>query len=63
MARITVDDCMKHIPNRFQLVLAATHASIVQAKISTIRHKLGFRILPASAGNIIRTGLWVAMAG
>lgn len=25
MARITVDDCMKHIPNRFQLTLAATY--------------------------------------
>jgi DNA-directed RNA polymerase subunit omega len=24
MARITVDDCMKHINNRFELVLAAT---------------------------------------
>jgi len=24
MARITVDDCMKRIPNRFQLTLAAT---------------------------------------
>ena len=25
MARITVDDCLKRIPNRFQLVLAATY--------------------------------------
>jgi DNA-directed RNA polymerase subunit omega len=25
MARITVDDCLKHIPNRFQLTLAATY--------------------------------------
>ncbi|HXC41446.1 MAG TPA: DNA-directed RNA polymerase subunit omega [Burkholderiales bacterium] len=25
MARITVDDCMKKIPNRFQLTLAATY--------------------------------------
>ncbi|MBT9614222.1 MAG: DNA-directed RNA polymerase subunit omega [Burkholderiales bacterium] len=24
MARITVDDCMRHIPNRFELALAAT---------------------------------------
>jgi len=24
MARITVDDCMKHISNRFELALAAT---------------------------------------
>ena len=25
MARITVEDCLSHIPNRFQLVLAATY--------------------------------------
>lgn len=25
MARITVEDCMKNIPNRFQLTLAATY--------------------------------------
>jgi DNA-directed RNA polymerase subunit omega len=25
MARVTVDDCMKHIPNRFQMTLAATY--------------------------------------
>jgi DNA-directed RNA polymerase subunit omega len=25
MARITVEDCLKQIPNRFQLVLAATY--------------------------------------
>ena len=25
MARITVEDCLIHIPNRFQLVLAATY--------------------------------------
>ncbi|MBS3936408.1 MAG: DNA-directed RNA polymerase subunit omega [Sulfuritalea sp.] len=24
MARVTVEDCMKHIPNRFQMTLAAT---------------------------------------
>ena len=24
MARITVDDCMQHIPNRFELALTAT---------------------------------------
>jgi DNA-directed RNA polymerase subunit omega len=27
MARITVDDCLKRIPNRFQLTLAATYRS------------------------------------
>ncbi len=25
MARITVDDCLKNIPNRFELTLAATY--------------------------------------
>ncbi len=25
MARITVEECLKHIPNRFQLTLAATY--------------------------------------
>jgi DNA-directed RNA polymerase subunit omega len=25
MARITVEDCLKKVPNRFQLVLAATY--------------------------------------
>ena len=25
MARITVEDCMKHIPNRFELTLAAAY--------------------------------------
>jgi DNA-directed RNA polymerase subunit omega len=25
MARITVDDCLKHIPNRFEMTLAATY--------------------------------------
>jgi DNA-directed RNA polymerase subunit omega len=25
MARVTVDDCLKRIPNRFQMTLAATY--------------------------------------
>jgi DNA-directed RNA polymerase subunit omega len=25
MARVTVDDCLKRVPNRFQLTLAATY--------------------------------------
>lgn len=25
MARITIEDCLKHIPNRFQMTLAATY--------------------------------------
>ncbi len=27
MARITVDDCLKYIPNRFEMSLAATYRS------------------------------------
>ncbi len=25
MARITIDDCIEHIPNRFEMTLAAAH--------------------------------------
>ena len=25
MARVTVDDCLDHVPNRFQMTLAATY--------------------------------------
>lgn len=25
MARVTVDDCLKHIPNRFEMTLAAAY--------------------------------------
>lgn len=25
MARVTIEDCLKHIPNRFNLTLAATY--------------------------------------
>ncbi len=35
MARITVEDCLKKIPNRFQLTLAATYRArqILQATL------------------------------
>lgn len=35
MARITVDDCMKNIPNRFELALAATYRARQLAMGST----------------------------
>ena len=35
MARITVDDCMKHIPNRFELALTATYRARQIAQGST----------------------------
>jgi len=44
MARITVEDCLKRIPNRFQLTLAATYRARQLAQgatplIETIRDK------------------------
>ncbi|HMX17276.1 MAG TPA: DNA-directed RNA polymerase subunit omega [Rhodocyclaceae bacterium] len=35
MARVTVDDCLKRIPNRFQLTLAATYRARQLATGST----------------------------
>ena len=32
MARITVEDCLKHIPNRFELALAATYRARMLAQ-------------------------------
>jgi DNA-directed RNA polymerase subunit omega len=44
MARITVEDCMKIIPNRFEMTLAATYrarqlANGAQTKIDSTRDK------------------------
>jgi len=35
MARVTVDDCLKRIPNRFELTLAATYRARQVAMGST----------------------------
>ncbi len=32
MARITIDDCLKQIPNRFQLTLSATYRARMLAQ-------------------------------
>ena len=56
MARITVDDCMKIIPNRFEMSLAATYrarqlASGAQPMIDATRDKptvIALRELAAS---------------
>ncbi|HYF57991.1 MAG TPA: DNA-directed RNA polymerase subunit omega [Burkholderiaceae bacterium] len=32
MARITVEDCLRHIPNRFELTLAATYRARMLAQ-------------------------------
>ncbi len=44
MARVTVDDCIKRIPNRFQMTLAATYrarqlASGASALVETDKDK------------------------
>ncbi|MCE1170757.1 DNA-directed RNA polymerase subunit omega [Azovibrio restrictus] len=35
MARITVEDCLKHIPNRFEMTLTAAHRARQLASGST----------------------------
>jgi DNA-directed RNA polymerase subunit omega len=37
MARITVEDCLKHIPNRFELTLAATYRARMLAQGHTAK--------------------------
>ncbi len=41
MARITVEDCMKTVPNRFELVLAATYRArqLVQGHSSRVESR------------------------
>jgi DNA-directed RNA polymerase subunit omega len=58
MARITVEDCLKQIPNRFQLVLAATYRARMLSqghtpKIEEVRNKPGVTALrEIAAGKI-----------
>ena len=35
MARITVEDCLEQVPNRFQLVLAATYRALPRQQVSS----------------------------
>ena len=59
MARITVEDCLEQIPNRFQLVLAATyrarmlsqgHAPRIESKnkpaVTALREIAAGKVLP-----------------
>lgn len=41
MARITVDDCLEHIPNRFKLTLAATYRAreLAQGHVARVENK------------------------
>ena len=41
MARITVEDCLKRIPNRFELALAATYRARMLAQGHTARVEPG----------------------
>lgn len=49
MARVTVEDCLQKIPNRFQLVLAATYRARMLAQGHTprvdARNKVGVTAL------------------
>lgn len=37
MARITVDDCLEHVPNRFQLVLVACYRARALSRMHSMR--------------------------
>ncbi|MEY2729286.1 MAG: DNA-directed RNA polymerase subunit omega [Betaproteobacteria bacterium] len=57
MARITVEDCLEKIPNRFQLVLAATYRARMLSqghapKIDS-RNKPGVTALREIAGGLV----------
>ncbi|HET9821356.1 MAG TPA: DNA-directed RNA polymerase subunit omega [Burkholderiaceae bacterium] len=41
MARITVEDCLEKIPNRFQLVLAATYRARMLSQGHTPKVEVG----------------------
>ena len=63
MARITVEDCLQKIPNRFQLVLAATYRSRMLSqghapKIET-KNKPGVTALREIAQGHIGIKVWV----
>ena len=58
MARITVDDCLQRIPNRFQLTLAATYrarqlAQGGSAKVESNRDKPTVIALREVAGGLV----------
>jgi DNA-directed RNA polymerase subunit omega len=50
MARITVEDCLKQIPNRFELALAATYRARQLAQGHT--PKIESRDKPTVAGQV-----------
>jgi DNA-directed RNA polymerase subunit omega len=57
MARITVEDCLEKIPNRFQLVLAATYRARMlnqghAPKIETTNKSAVTALREIAAGNV-----------
>ena len=44
MARITVEDCLVQIPNRFQLVLAATYRAACSTRVTHPRSRAKTRL-------------------
>jgi hypothetical protein len=46
MARVTVEDCVDKVPNRFELVLLAAHRLAVDADLSTFLPRMNGKIFP-----------------
>jgi DNA-directed RNA polymerase subunit omega len=58
MARITVEDCLEKIPNRFQLVLAATYRARMLSqghapKVDAKQNKPGVTALREIAAGVV----------
>ena len=59
MARITVDDCLEHIPNRFELVLCASYRARMllnghEPKVGTNNRPAVIALREIAAGEIGR---------
>ena len=62
MARITIEDCLDKIPNRFELTLAATNrARQISAGSAPLRLTLCASAKPKVAAIRITSGLWTAL--
>ena len=67
MARITVEDCLERIPNRFQLVLCATYRARMLSQGHTpkveSKHKPGVTALREIAAGLIGTEMLKKVPG
>ncbi|MEY3793718.1 MAG: hypothetical protein RLZZ521_1046 [Pseudomonadota bacterium] len=67
MARITVEDCLEHIPNRFQLVLCATYRARMLSQGHTpkvdSKNKPGVTALREIAAGLIGTEMLKKVPG